>query len=240
MKVLSVVCARAGSKGLQNKCVAKIGDKMTIEYTIEYSLSLGENVKTVVSTDSQEIICYCKKNKIDYIARSPELSRDESKIDGVIEDALKSMGKDCDYCSLLYGNIPTRYPELFHAAIDFLKQNDDYDGAISMQSLDHFHPDWALDYNIDLVPNKKMLYYRRQSMPKKMSHDTHTLIFKKDGFMKRYNGSEAYESEYIYRIFGNKLKPILNDKLIVDIDTKKDLELARTLILSRSVNFCVT
>ena len=51
MTVLSVICARAGSKGLRNKCVEKIKDKMVIEYVIDYSLSLGNNVKTVISTD---------------------------------------------------------------------------------------------------------------------------------------------------------------------------------------------
>ncbi len=61
MKVLSVVCARAGSKGLKNKCIEKIGQKMVIEYTIEYSLSLGEDVRTIVSTDINEVIDYCKK-----------------------------------------------------------------------------------------------------------------------------------------------------------------------------------
>ena len=68
-KVLSVVCARAGSKGLSNKCVAKINRKMVVEYAIEYSLSLGSNIETVVSTDIAEVIRYCKKENIDYIER---------------------------------------------------------------------------------------------------------------------------------------------------------------------------
>ena len=69
MKVLSVICAREGSKGLANKCVARIDNKMVVEYAIEYSLSLGSSVETVISTDIAQVTEYCKKKNITYIER---------------------------------------------------------------------------------------------------------------------------------------------------------------------------
>ena len=232
-KVLSVVCARAGSKGLNNKCVTKINDKMVVEYAIEYSLSLGEHVETVVSTDIEILIEYCKKKHITYIERVPKFCADESKIDDALADAIESNGQDSEYCSLVYGNIPTRYPDLFCEALNNLQKNNDYDAVISMQNVEKFHPEWMFDYNEKLLPLVAESHYRRQSLPQKMIHDGHTLIFKKDEFFRRYRGELPYDQKKRYSIFGTRFKPLINDEVIVDIDTRKDLILAEALLNRR-------
>lgn len=230
MKILSVVCARAGSKGLKNKCVAKINGKMVAEYAIEYSLSLGDDVKTAVSTDIDSLIEHCIKNGISYIRRDSAFCADESRIDDALAEAIGKEGEGCDYCSLVYGNIPIRYPVLFQQALDFLKNNDDYDAVITMQNVEKFHPEWMLDLNSNIMPKVKESDYRRQALSPKMIHDGHTLIFKIDGFLNRYNGLVPYEAGYLYSIFGAKIKPLINDRLIVDIDTARDLELAEAIL----------
>ena len=232
VNVLSVVCARAGSKGLSNKCVAKINDKMVVEHAIEYSLSLGNNVETVVSTDIESLIEYCKKGHIAYIKRVPKFCADDSKIDDALADAIESNGQDSEYCSLVYGNIPTRYPDLFCEALNNLQKNNDYDAVISMQNVEKFHPEWMFDYNEEDLPRETESHYRRQLLPQKMIHDGHTFIFKKDEFYNRYSGKLAYKKEYRYSIFGTKGKPLINNEIIVDIDTRKDLLLAEAVILN--------
>ena len=227
MKVLSVVCARAGSKGLKNKCIEKIGRKMVIEYTIEYSLSLGENVRTIVSTDIKKVIDYCKKNNIQFIDRQMDLCTDESRIEDTLADAINKTGSDVEYCSIAYGNVPTRYPELFTKALNFLGKNKDYDAVISMQNVEKYNPEWMFDYVEDVLPKKKTLHYRRQMLPQKMIHDGHTTIFRVDKFMDKYNSKVDYDSEYQYSMFGDKIKPMINNKVIIDIDTLKDIQAAR-------------
>jgi len=232
MKVLSVVCARAGSKGLANKCVSRINNKMVVEYAIDYSLSLGNDVETVVSTDIAEVIGYCKKENIACIERDSKFCSDESKIDDALADAIDKKGHGYEYCSLVYGNIPTRSPKLFHEAINFLQENGNYDAVVSMQNVEKFHPDWMFDYNEEVLPLEKESHYRRQSLPQKMIHDGHTFIFRKEDFYGRYNGSLMYNKENKYSIFGSNIKPLINNEIIVDIDTKKDLILAEALILN--------
>ena len=233
VKVLSVVCARAGSKGLSNKCIVKINNKMVVEYAIEYSLSLGSNVETVVSTNIESLIEYCEKQNIAFIKRAPKFCTDESKIDDALADAIESYGLDSEYCSLVYGNIPTRYPQLFQEALEFLKSNKDYDAAISMQNVEKFHPAWMFDLNEETLSKERESHYRRQMLPQKMIHDGHTLIFKKDEFSRRYRGELPYDKKKRYSIFGTKFKPLINDKVIVDIDIKKDLILAEALLNHR-------
>lgn len=234
MKVLSVVCARAGSKGLKNKCIAKIKGKMVIEYSIEYSLSLGENVKTVVSTDIGRVIDYCRTNGIAYIKRCPELCSDESRIDDALADAIEKTGEGCDLCSLVYGNIPTRYPMIFQEALRYLGEDKDCDAVISMQNVGKFHPAWMFDYNDTILPRQKEVHYRRQELPQKMIHDGHTLVFRNKGFYKRFKALEPYDKEYIYSVYGTRIKPLVTDEVIIDIDTGIDLKLADAFIERRS------
>ncbi len=233
-KVLSVVCARAGSKGLKNKCLKCIDGKMIVEYAIEYSLSLGPLIKTVVSTDIKEVINFCKKNNIEYIKRDSSLCRDESRIEDTLVDAIEKKGKDIfDYCSLVYGNIPTRYPHLFHKALHFLENNHDYDAVVSMQNVEKFHPEWMFDLNDCVLPRKRETSHRRQGLAPKMIHDGHTLVFKINEFYGRCKGLIKYDKRCMYSIFGAKIKPRINNEIIIDIDTEKDLKLAEKVILNK-------
>jgi len=229
-KVLSVVCARAGSKGLKNKCIARIGGKMVVEYAIEYSLSLGEGVKTVVSTDIRELIGYCREKGIACIERDRRITSDESRIDDALADALEREGKGFVYCSLVYGNIPTRYPKLFREALGFLEINPDYDAVMSFQNVEKFHPDWMFDYNADLLGRVKETHYRRQMLSQKMIHDGHTLLFRSAKFLGKYSGEADYGKEYRYGIYGERIKPQINSEVIIDIDTAKDLTIAGAII----------
>lgn len=229
-KALSVVCARAGSKGLKNKCLTRINGRMTAEYAIEYSLSLGSGIKTVVSTDIKEIISFCRKNNIAFIQRDAVLCLDESRIEATLADAIEKMGKEYfEYCSLVYGNIPTRYPRLFHEALRFLEKNRGYDAVISMQNVEKFHPEWMFDFEDKILPVKRETSYRRQGLAQKMIHDGHTLIFRIGGFLKRYRCRSAYKNKYMYSLFGPRIKPLLNSEIIIDIDTRKDLKLVAGL-----------
>lgn len=236
MKILSVVCARAGSKGLPNKCLAKINNKATVQYAIEYSLSLGADVHTVVSTDIEELIRYCEKNDIDFINRNPSFCLDDSRIDSALAEAIELRGKNCHFCSLVYGNIPTRYPFLFKKALQFLYENEDYDAVISMQNVEKYHPAWMFDFNNKVLPQEKACHYRRQMLPQKMIADGHTLIFRAKNFYDRYDGLVNYDSTIKYSIFGDKIKPLINDAAIIDIDTEKDLKIARSLLTEQTDN----
>ena len=231
-KILSVVCARAGSKGVKNKCIKEIGKKMVIEYSIEYSLSLGDYVKTVVSTDIEDVITYCKENNISYIRRNPSLCTDEVKIDDALSDAIEWDNGKSRYCSLVYGNIPTRYPHLFHNAWEFLKNNNGFDAVISMQHVEKFHPDWMFDYDEKILPKKKAVHYRRQMLSQKMIHDGHTLLFRAKEFYQRCKRISDYDQRYMYAVFGRRIKPLINSDIIIDIDSEKDLKLAEAIIVT--------
>ena len=238
MSIFSIVTVREGSEGLKNKCLREIDGKAVFEYVIEYSLDLGrsleEEVFTVVSSDSEIVRMYCLGNNICFLKRSPRLASDIARIEDVIYEAYCQIGRDFDYLSLLYGNIPTRYPEEFLRAYQFLFKNKDYDCVLSMQKVEKFNPAWMLALNKNILPVKKEEGYRRQDLKPLMIHDGHTILFRSKHFLEFRKGNT--KQNIMYEAFGKKIKPMLNDRLIIDIDTERDLELANAVFKSRKLS----
>ena len=54
LKILAIIPARAGSKGLKNKNILKLGGKNIINITIEQALKSKYINKVSVSTDSKK------------------------------------------------------------------------------------------------------------------------------------------------------------------------------------------
>jgi len=233
MSILSVVTIREGSKGLENKCLRKIGGKAVFEYTIEYSIDLNnrieEGVFTVVSSDSTTVRKYCSEKNIYFLKRSPRLASDVAQIADVIYDAYRKIGGDFDYISLLYGNNPLRYPEEFLKAYGFLQENKDYDAVLSMQNVEKFNPAWIFELDEDVLPAKRSEGYRRQDLKQFMIHDGHTILFRTKHFLEFMESN--YTQNIMYQAIGKKIKPMLNDRLIIDIDAEKDLQLAEAVLM---------
>ena len=61
-------------------------------------------------------------------------------------------------------------------------------------------------------------------------HDGHTLIFDSKEFYNRYTGITPYNKDYKYAVFGKRIKPLLHSELIVDIDSSRDLKVARAVL----------
>jgi len=237
MKVFSIIAVRKGSKGLRGKCVRKIAHKSVFEYVIEYSLKMDYGLKgehfTVVSSDSEIVKKYCFKNDIPFMKRNRLLASDTAQIEEVIYDAYLKAGREFDLISLLYGNIPTRYPEEFMKAYNFLKVNHDFHAVLSMQKVEKYNPDWMFEINEEVLPKRKCAIYRRQDLKQYMIHDGHTILFRADHFLRFMREKGLNGKKGLYDSFGEKIKPMLNEKIIVDIDTQRDLQLAGAILSYR-------
>lgn len=84
-KIVGIIPARGGSKGVPKKNIKLLNGKPLIEYTIESSIASKVFDKIIVSTDCNQIANICNKYpSIDVVIRPQELSMDNSKT----EDAL--------------------------------------------------------------------------------------------------------------------------------------------------------
>lgn len=238
MGIFSIITVREGSQGIKNKCMRKIGSKAVFEYTVEYSMDLGNRLEgavfTVMSSDSETAREYCSRNNIHFLDRSPLLASDVARIEDVVFDAYCQVGRSFDYISLLYGNIPVRYPHEFLRAYKFLEENEDYDAVISMQNVEKYNPAWMFKLNEDLLPVKQEEGYRRQDLQQFMGPDGHTVLFRTKHFLEHME--RGSKTGIMYEALGKKIKPMLNDKLIIDIDTERDLKLAEIALRLRNAS----
>jgi CMP-N-acetylneuraminic acid synthetase len=227
--ILSIITARAGSKRLPNKNILDINGKAVFEYTIDYSKELERilgNLHTIVNTDSNTIIDYCRDNNIDFIYRNQNLAKDDTRIEDVIY-SISDIYK-YKYISLLYANIPTRYTQEFIKSYEFIKSNQIYDAVMSVELNEHYHPDVMFKYDNNVLERKYTKEYRSQCREKYMIHDGHTILFKSDYFIKYMK--ERREPLYLYEQFGKHIKPIINKNIVIDIDRECDFKLAEAMI----------
>ena len=88
MKILSVIPARAGSKGIPNKNIRIIGGHPMIYYSIKNALNSQMITDVIVSTDSPEVRIIAEQMGAKVKWRDSSLCEDAVTLDAVIADAI--------------------------------------------------------------------------------------------------------------------------------------------------------
>lgn len=130
MRVLALIPARSGSKGVKDKNIRNFRGKPLMAHTIESALSSGVCDEVFVCTDSEKYASIAKKwgASVPFL-RSERSARDESKsIECVIEalERYKESGKEFDTLILLQPTSPLRNAEHIKEAYKkFLEYGED-------------------------------------------------------------------------------------------------------------------
>lgn len=122
LRILAIVPARGGSKGIKDKNIKEIEGRPLIEYTIEAAKRCEYIDEIVVSTDSEKIAKVAKKAgaKVPFL-RPDELASDTARtIDVVLFtiDQLKLIGQEYDIVVLLQPTSPLRDEDDICGAIE--------------------------------------------------------------------------------------------------------------------------
>ncbi len=122
LRILAIVPARGGSKGIKDKNIKEIEGHPLIEYTIEAAKRCEYIDEIVVSTDSEKIAKVAKKAgaKVPFL-RPDELASDTARtIDVVLFtiDQLKLIGQEYDIVVLLQPTSPLRDEDDICGAIE--------------------------------------------------------------------------------------------------------------------------
>jgi len=124
MRVLAIIPARGGSKGIPNKNIRMFGGKPLLSYAIDVAKQSRYIKRIIVSTDSQKIATVAKKygGEVPFL-RPPELSTDKSLVKDAVHHLLAKLktaeGYEPDVIVLLQPTSPLRYLS-------------DVDGALSL------------------------------------------------------------------------------------------------------------
>lgn len=127
MKVLAIIPARGGSKGIPKKNLVEVANKPLIQWTIEAALQSKSIDTVVVSSDDDEILEYAKSyHQLICIKRPSELARDNSVIEPVINHVLEVLDVEnqYDYLILLQPTSPLRTSDDINNAISLIANNE--------------------------------------------------------------------------------------------------------------------
>lgn len=143
-KILAIITARGGSKGLPKKNIKLLQDKPLIAWTLEQAQNCKYVDEVFVSTDCPEIAKVCEDFgvKIPFL-RPDELASDAASSMDVVEHVINSLEKDnkfFDYILLLEPTSPLRKKDDIANAIEKLFNNPDADGIISLGEVHMEHP----------------------------------------------------------------------------------------------------
>jgi len=139
MKIVSVILARYGSKGIPKKNIIPLNGKPLIYYTINASLNSKVD-ETWVCTDDEEIGKVGKGYGAKILIRPKEISTDTSKS----EEALLFFSKNVDFDILVF--IQATSPLLTYDFIDHgidLILNNKFDSVFSGYK-EHWLPKWEM------------------------------------------------------------------------------------------------
>lgn len=148
MKILAVIPARAGSKGIPNKNIRIIGGHPLIYYAIHNALNSSYITNVMVTTDSPEVRIIATQMGADYKWRNASLSGDSVTLDAVISDAIPKNEK-WDYIITMQPTSPTLTMDTLDRAISYAIEND-LDTLISAVNAPHLS--WGIKDGVK-VPN---------------------------------------------------------------------------------------
>jgi len=158
MKIISVILARGGSKGILKKNIVDLNGKPLLYYTANASLNSTVD-DTWVSTDCPEIKSIALDIGCKVIDRPKEISGDMSKSD----EALVHFSKNVEFDLLVFiqPTSPLLLPEDINNGIELIKG---YDSVFSA-CREHWVPRWTIDGNpLDWDINDRPM---RQEMPER-------------------------------------------------------------------------
>jgi CMP-N,N'-diacetyllegionaminic acid synthase len=224
MRVLAIIPARAGSKGIPRKNTYPILGKPLIEYTIEIALACKTLNTVLVSSDDPQVFEIVNiYHDVVLHRRSSDIANDNSPISQTIASVLSVYNdEDFDAIMLLQPTSPIRNSSQIDNAIKIFENEKDANSLISVCAMDDVHPArmyWKNknDFLDPIMPDYEQ--FRRQDIPQAYYRNGSIYIVRIDAFNK-------YQSVMAKPCIGFEMP----ETQLLNIDTPRDLLVAETLI----------
>jgi CMP-N,N'-diacetyllegionaminic acid synthase len=222
-KILIVIPARSGSKGIKDKNLKKIGGLSLVEHSINHAKKSKYIDLIAVSTDSRKIQQIALKQKIWCdILRPKQISGDKSQTSLAIIHVLKNIKKKFDYVIELHPTHIFRENNLIDDALSKLILNQKFNSLVSVLKIQSTsHPDFVIKKSKSqkIIFKNSPSVFNRHLLRDYFKSTGVILISKVDSFMK-------YKRMCNSVCYGYEIKDFLNKS---NIDNINDYELAKIL-----------
>jgi CMP-N,N'-diacetyllegionaminic acid synthase len=227
MKVLGIIPARGGSKGVLRKNIREVDGLPLIAYTINCAQQSTKLTEFVVNTDDEEIAQVARQFNAAVMIRPAELGTDTAPVTEVVKhivDYYKTkLNKEFDLIVLLQVTAPLRTGEDVDNVISFFEQDSTLDGAISVVPMLDMHP--ARMYSIS--DEDRMVPF--------LGGNTETVNRQELKPVYYRNGCiYAVKTEALIRenklMVQNKRPYVMNPEWLANVDDERDLLITEVLI----------
>lgn len=230
MRVLGLIPARGGSKGVARKNARNLCGKPLVQWTIDAALAARTLGSVVVSTEDQEIarIASSCGARVPFM-RPAELARDDSPTLPVVIHALETLrgaGESFDAICLLQPTSPFRKTSDIDQCVELLSSSG-ADSVVSVRQVPlEYNPYWVFfrlpEGTLQLSMGGTNPIPRRQLLPP---------AFHRDGtiYVTRSDVIERDNNLYGKKMLGYEMTRV-ND---VNIDTQADWDLAERIMEER-------
>lgn len=228
MRNLGFIPVRGGSKRLPRKNLMELGGKSITHRAIDTALESGMFTDILLSTDDDEIIEHCKKyeDKIIIEKRDSSLAQDTSTVLQVVVELMNRLtkeGKVYDTFSIMLATCPFKLSE--HIQEGFELFNDGVDSVVSVTEYDF---PWEMALLLD--NNNKMTTAVEPSalVTGKTRSQDRKKVFHPNGAFYIGRWDTILKDKNFFR--GNMRGYVMDEKYAQDIDTRKDMEIARFIL----------
>lgn len=229
-RILAIIPARGGSKGVPRKNIIPLNGEPLIYYTIKVAKECGLLDRVILSSEDAEIIDTAKKLGLEVpFIRPTHLAEDHVADRPVLQHAVQTLkqqdGYEPDFIIYLRPTIPFRSVEDIEKVIEKWKatKSDSVRSVTMAEGVKH--PYWMFTQNEEgfaepLIPGKTIdEYYRRQLLPP---------VYSLNGVV---DGIQTEILLHHEKFYGDKMALVeVPESRAVDIDTFDDLAYARFIM----------
>lgn len=221
-KIVAIIPARGGSKGIPGKNLTVINGKPLLVWSIDHALSSSLVDEVWVTSDSQEILDYAALAGAKIITRPKEISGDKASSESAWIDAIiqiQGMGNNIGLVVAMQATSPIRNEKDIDNAIVQFRQ-EGLNTLFSANILDDMNY-WSINDNSDLYSvnydyqNRK----RRQELQQKFLENGSFYIFTPDGILANNN-----------RLHGKIGCYLMRKKTMFQIDEIEDIEICEAIL----------
>ncbi len=179
MRVLGLIPARGGSKGIPRKNARALAGRPLLAYTIDAGHAAERIDRLVLSTEDPEIAALGQGLGVEVpFDRPPELARDETPMVPVVAHALRALEAEGDFFDavcLLQPTSPLRRASDIDACVALLDRPE-VEAAVTVLPVPHeYNPHWVFETNnqgfLRIATGEAEPIPRRQELPSAFHRD---------------------------------------------------------------------
>jgi CMP-N-acetylneuraminic acid synthetase len=218
-KVIALIPARGGSKGVIRKNLRKVSGRVLMDFTVEAAKSSRHVDAVYVSSEDEEILNFARASDVEVICRPAEYASDTASavevVTHFINDLPSKLRQQDPYIVYLQPTSPLRTSKHIDDALEIivLLNNDKLVSVTELETSPFKSFKINHDGNLESLFDEKLSNARRQDLPTTYIPNGAIYIFRISDFIERggfpSNGSIPF---------------IMNEEESLDIDTEADVK----------------